>query len=205
MKRALLLFIAAFLLFADVNAQSPDTLVIEFTAPVKNRFSVAGLLALRSQGQTDFDEDGVPELVLFETDDDGNQTKIVAMDGRTRSMKWEADLTNLSTGQSSLNKLSQGFRYTHRDSLIWRGFRKIRKIRGLNKSTSANSERLAVISGQRGGVLALDPATNEALLSLGDDFRLLGILDIDGDQKDELIIGNKKTRRIFIVGDGTTE
>ena len=203
MKRILLLLIATALLVAEAGAQSPDSLVVEFMAPIKNRFSLQGLLALRNKGQTDFDEDGVPELVLFENDEQGNTTKVIALDGRTHSTKWELDLTNILTSE----KLSSGFSYTHRDSLIWRGFRRIRKLGGLSKSagTTVNGERLAVMSGRFGGVLAIDPTTNKALLNLDDIFVLLAIVDIDGDEEEELIIANKLTRRVFIVGTGKTE
>ena len=207
MKRLLLLLMATFLFFADVKAQDPDTLVIEFTAKVKNQFSIAGLLSLRGQDQTDFDEDGVPELVLFERDDLGNLVGVVALDGRTHTTKWEVDLTNIQGTGGSLNKMSTGFSYTHRDSLIWRGFRRIRRIGGIGKSTGSgiNGDRLAVMSGRLGGVLAINPTDNKALLNLDDRFRLLAIFDIDADDEEELIIVNKQTRRVFIVGSGKTE
>ena len=64
---------------------------------------------------------------------------------------------------------------------------------------------LAVMSGRFGGVLAIDPTTNKALLNLGDIFVLVAIVDIDGDEEEELIIANKLTRRVFIVGTGKTE
>lgn len=208
MKKLLLLLICTFMVSGKAISQTPDTLVIEFQAPVGNRFSVQGLLALRSLEQSDLEEDGVPEIVFFEEDQQGKTTKVTALDGRTHAEKWQADLTNLNISANSLNKLeADGFTYTHRDSLIWRGFRRIRKVIGPSKSTSAgmNEGRLAVMSGGFGGVLAINPINNKTLLSLGDDFVLFAVVDIDQDGEEELIIGNKKTNRVFIVGTGRTE
>lgn len=207
MRNLFIFLFALFLVVVDANAQAPDTLVIEFQAPVGNRFTVQGLLALRNLEQSDFEQDGVPELVLFEEDQQGNTTKVIALDGRTHIEKWQADLTNLNGIVSSLNKSGAGgFSYTHRDSMIWRGFRRMRRI-GVGKSTGTrtNEGRLAVLSGGFGGVLAINPIDNKTLLSLNDDFVLFAIVDIDQDQEEELIIGNKKTNRVFIVGTGRTE
>ncbi len=195
MKKAFCLFIAVLIPIANVDAQE---LVVEYESDFNRAFR-SELRQINSDNDLDFEEDGIREIVLIEEDDAGNQTKIIALDGRTHVKKWELNLTGLnSVNRQGINKFSR----THRDSIIWRGFRKIRKVVRLGKSTG-NSERLAVFGGEEGGILIVDPHTNDVLLDKDDNFTLLAVFDIDGDGLDEVIVGDKPRRTVMIYGDGS--
>lgn len=196
MKRATLFFLAALAVSSPTKGQD---LVVEYESDFNREF-LAQLVEIRTANDLDLEEDGIPEIVLIETDDNGNQTFIRAFDGRSRALKWEFDLTGL--GGNGVDKLSSGVSYTHRDSLIWRGFRRIRRISGISKS-KASSERLAIFYGDAGGVLLIDPVTSDVLLDVGDDFVLLSVFDIDNDGLDEVLIGDKPRRVVMVFGDGS--
>jgi len=204
MKRAIIFFLAALVVSSGTNAQD---LVVEYESEFNRAFR-SELVEIRTLNDVDLEEDGIPEIVFIEEDDDGNQIAIRALDGRTRVQKWELDLTNLAG--NGINKLSSTNGPALRkygltalcDTLIWRGFRRIRNLRGIGKSTR-KSERLAIFAGQRSGVLLIDPATNDVLLDVGEDFLLLSIFDVDDDGLDEVLIGDKPRRVVMVYGDGT--